>query len=232
MGTQPEPPDLTLPPLGRPTTNSSTASAPAPRRSPTPPTISSAATTPPSLRSPPAARQCRGGQPRAQLVAAGAHAPDSLRLTQLITTISRAPRNATPRPPDAAPGPRVPDAAAARPGGTPEARGGNATPDKAAWTEHCAIGLMADALGRAPHSPSRSRPRCWTRSPKRDPPPNPKRILPPRPTLYPVISSVPRRSVPGRSAAPLDFGPPSRELVNAIVTGDSPALRALDTATA
>jgi hypothetical protein len=109
-------------------------------------------------------------------------------------------------------------------------REANATTlDKAAWIEHCAIGLLAQALGRAPPPP--------VAEPESPPMPDPQPDEgPPQPDLqteadqYAVI--YPRRAAQIRACRGLpprcDFGPPSPELVHAIVTGDSPTLRALD----
>ena len=105
----------------------------------------------------------------------------------------------------------------------------NASLDKAAWLEHCTIGLMADALGRTPPAPME------------EPPPPPsapapvEEAEPPFEQLaeadqYAII--YPRRAALIRSLGGLparcDFGPPSSDLVHAIVTGTSPTLRALD----
>ncbi len=108
----------------------------------------------------------------------------------------------------------------------------NAATDKAAWTEHCAIGLMADALGRT-STPATAEP------PPPPPPmqtPMPMEAAAPQPDpaaeadQYALI--YPRRAALIRSLGGLpatcDFGPPSPELVHSIVTGTSPTLRALD----
>ena len=104
----------------------------------------------------------------------------------------------------------------------------NAGADKAAWTEHCAIGLMTDALGRTP-------------PPATAEPPPPQAALPTEeaePQSGPAAEAdqyaliYPRRAALIRSLGGLpascDFGPPSPDLVHAIVTGTSPTLRALD----
>ena len=101
--------------------------------------------------------------------------------------------------------------------------------DKAAWTEHCAIGLMAEALGF-------TRPASTAEPPPPEPAPLPVKKAEPQPDLlaeadqYAIIH--PRRAALIRAAGGLppkcDFGPPSVDLVNAIVTGTSPTLRALD----
>jgi hypothetical protein len=101
---------------------------------------------------------------------------------------------------------------------------------KAAWVEHCAIGLMAAALGRAPPEPMAE----------------PEPIAAPEPTPEPERDDAfarlgeaeqyaliyPRRAALIRSLGGLpdrcDFGPPEPDLVRAIVTGTSATLRALD----
>ena len=96
----------------------------------------------------------------------------------------------------------------------------------AAWTEHCAIGLMADALGR-PNAPAAA---------PAPPPPPPE----PEPEdkfaslseadqyaiLYPRRAALIRRH--GGLPPDCDFGPPEPDLERAIATGTSPILRALD----
>jgi hypothetical protein len=102
--------------------------------------------------------------------------------------------------------------------------------DKAAWIEHCAVGLMADALGREPPAPMAA-----PQPPPSAPEPEPEdefRTLT-EAEQYAVI--YPRRAAVIRSLGGLpgkpDFDPPPPELVHAIVTGTSPVLRALATAT-
>jgi hypothetical protein len=105
----------------------------------------------------------------------------------------------------------------------------NVSLDRAAWLEHCTIGLMADALGRNPPAPMA------------EPPPPPSAPTPPEeawPQPDPLAEAdeyaiiYPRRAALIRSLGGLpprcDFGPPEPELVQAIVTGISPTLRALD----
>jgi hypothetical protein len=97
--------------------------------------------------------------------------------------------------------------------------------DRAALTEYCAVGLMAEALGQTPPAAM----------------PEPPPAAPPEPEApvvdlfaeadrYAVIH--PRRAARIRTLGglpePCDFGPPEPELVHAIVTGTSPTLRALD----
>ena len=104
----------------------------------------------------------------------------------------------------------------------------NAAADQDAWTEHCAIGMMANALGEAsPEAPP---------EPSPPPPPVPQPAEEPEPDLvaeadrYAVI--YPQRAARIRSLGglpqPCDFGPPPPELVDAIVTGTSSTLRALE----
>jgi hypothetical protein len=100
---------------------------------------------------------------------------------------------------------------------------------KAAWIEHCAVALMADALGRYPPAPVAE-----------PPPPEPE----PAPQSEPAdpfsrlteaeqyALTYPRRAALIRALGGLparcDFGPPAPELVAAIVAGTSPHLRTLD----
>ena len=55
----------------------------------------------------------------------------------------------------------------------------SAATDKAAWLEHCAIGLMADALGRAPSAPVAAPPPV---SPAREPETEDEFHTPPKPS--------------------------------------------------
>ena len=101
--------------------------------------------------------------------------------------------------------------------------------EKAAWIEHCAIGLMADALGRPQPAPI-------AEPPPPDAAPTPEEETPPpsdplaEADQYAII--YPRRAALIRSLGGLppncDFGAPAPELVHAIVTGTSPTLHALD----
>jgi hypothetical protein len=102
----------------------------------------------------------------------------------------------------------------------------------AAWIEHCALGLMAEALGRAPVAPTAE--------------PEPAPVPMPAPAPAPETDdpfallteaeqyavTYPRRAALIRSLGGLpdkcDFGPPAPALVHAIVTGAGPTLRALD----
>lgn len=99
---------------------------------------------------------------------------------------------------------------------------------QAAWIEHCATGLMADALGLDRPPPP---------APPPDPPasPLPEPAEPPRDTaaeaeryaqIYPQRAALIRRL--GRLPDNPSFGPPDEDLVCALVNGRSPALVALD----
>ena len=107
----------------------------------------------------------------------------------------------------------------------------NVTADRAAWTEHCAIGLMVDALGRwggRGRWPSRLR-QAARSEPARD-----KRNRCQRPVAaaeeYALI--YPRRAALIRSLGRVpdnpSFGPPEEFLVRALVNGRTPVLMALD----
>jgi hypothetical protein len=112
-----------------------------------------------------------------------------------------------------------------------EADGG--VSEKAAWIEHCAIGMMTQALPDAPPLAAMEPP-----PPPVHEPPQPEADTEPYidpvaaaeeyAILYPdrarLIRS--RRGLPDR----LDFGPPEDDLVQALVTGRTPALLALDNA--
>ena len=105
----------------------------------------------------------------------------------------------------------------------------HAARDQAAWTEHCAINLMADALGRTPPAPLAEPPpppAVATQLAEPAPQPDPAAEAEQYAVIYPRRAALIRAlgGLPDR----LDFGPPAPELVRAIVTGDSPALRALD----
>jgi hypothetical protein len=103
--------------------------------------------------------------------------------------------------------------------------------DKAARTGYCAIGLMADALPGAPRAAAEMEPPA---SPLSAPDP----VLEMEPEADPMAEAdqyaiiYPQRAKQiralGRLPDGLDFGPPSPELVHAIVTGANPILRALD----
>ncbi len=104
----------------------------------------------------------------------------------------------------------------------------NATADKAAWSEHCALGMMTDALGLAspaatPEPPPPSPP---DPQPPEEPKPDPAAEADQYALIYPQRAA--RIRALGGLPQPSDFGPPPPELVHAIVTGTSPTLRALE----
>jgi hypothetical protein len=90
----------------------------------------------------------------------------------------------------------------------------------AAWTEHCVAGLMAEALGRAPPAPLEPAQEAA----------EPASNLATEADQYAVVYPDRARQIRAAGGLPANcrFGPPSSELVRAIVTGTSPALRALD----
>ena len=102
----------------------------------------------------------------------------------------------------------------------------SAATDRAAWTEHCAAGLMAQALPGAP-------PMVMAEPP---PPPEPVREEEPEAdpvaeaeeyaVLYPQRAALIRRL--GRVPDNVSFGPPEDRLVRALVTSRTPTLLALD----
>ena len=111
-----------------------------------------------------------------------------------------------------------------------------AATDRAAWSEHCTIGLMTAALTDAPPTDAPSPPAAPA-----EPPPAPPPSAPPvdeepqldwaaEAELYAIL--YPRRARLIRSLGRLpdkpDFGPPPPELVHAVVTGTTPHLLALD----
>ena len=107
-----------------------------------------------------------------------------------------------------------------------------AATDRAAWSEHCSIGLMMDALGES--MPAEAMP-----APVAEPPPAaepaadeaPKRDLAAEAEMYAIM--YPRRAklirTHGGLPDTIDFGPPDPELVPFIVNGTTPALLSLDT---
>ncbi|HME27581.1 MAG TPA: hypothetical protein VKI44_40710 [Acetobacteraceae bacterium] len=110
-----------------------------------------------------------------------------------------------------------------------------AATDRAAWSEHCTIGLMTDALADAPPAvpaepppPAPEPPAPAAAEPPEDA--EPKRDLAAEAELFAIM--YPRRAklIRSRGGLPekLDFGPPDLELVPFIVTGTTPALLALD----
>ncbi len=102
----------------------------------------------------------------------------------------------------------------------------HAAADRAAWTEHCAIGLMTDALGTPPPPPMAEPPPPPPQQPTEEPAADPIAEAEQYAIIYPQRAA--RIRILGGLPQPLDFGPPSPELVQAIITGDTPTLRALD----
>jgi hypothetical protein len=102
--------------------------------------------------------------------------------------------------------------------------------DRANWTEHCAMNLMADALGRyAPAAAEEPAP-----PPAPEPPPEPDLaaeadnfalVHPDLTALIRIAGCLPE---PVRAALDPAMVPPSPALLEAIVTGTSARLRALD----
>jgi len=107
--------------------------------------------------------------------------------------------------------------------------------DRANWTEHCAIGLMADALGRDAPAPIEE---------PAPPPPAPMPVQAAKlhpdmiieaeqfalihPNLTALIRAAGCLPEPVLAALGPAIAPPSPALLHAIVTGISPSLRALD----
>jgi hypothetical protein len=91
---------------------------------------------------------------------------------------------------------------------------------------------MADALGRAPLAAMAEPPPAPAPIHEAVPAPEPKADIAAEADYYAVV--YPQRAARIRALgglpAKLDFGPPSPELVHAIVTGTSPVLQALGTA--
>jgi len=111
----------------------------------------------------------------------------------------------------------------------------NASLDKAAWIEHAAIGLMADALGRTQPAPMAEPPPPQSAPiPVEEAEPQPDPVA--EAEQYAIIH--PRRAALIRSQGGLTetvmaghdpaIAPPPPEVVHAIVNGTSPNLRALD----
>ena len=109
----------------------------------------------------------------------------------------------------------------------------NATRDQAAWIEHCAIGLMMQAQpGAAPVAMPDPPPP--PPAPEPAPAGEPRTDLAAEADLYAVM--YPRRAalIRSRGGVPdnVSFGAPADDLARILVTGRSPALLALDHASA
>jgi hypothetical protein len=99
----------------------------------------------------------------------------------------------------------------------------NAATDRAAWTEYCAIGLMADALGRAPLAAMAEPPPAPDPVREAEPKADPQADIAAEADFHAAVhpQRAARIRVLGGRPAKLDFGPPSSEIVHAIVTGTS-----------
>jgi hypothetical protein len=104
-----------------------------------------------------------------------------------------------------------------------------ATADRAAWTEHCAIGLMANAMSGAPFvampEPSPQPPAA---EPAHDEKPRsgPIALAEEYARIYPERAALIRRH--GGVPPNTKFGPPGDDVIHGVVTGQTPALLALD----
>lgn len=105
--------------------------------------------------------------------------------------------------------------------------------DKAAWIESCAIGLMTDALGGARPAAVAEPPPPAAQPQAEEPVADPIAAAEQYAIIHPqfaahirALGGLPETIVPGLDPT---VDPPSPELVQAIVAGNSPALRALDT---
>jgi hypothetical protein len=111
----------------------------------------------------------------------------------------------------------------------------NASLDKAAWLEHCTVGLMADALRRtapapvAEPPPPQSAPLAPLQAePQPDPVADAEQYAishPRRAALIRSLGCLPDTVVPGLDPT---TDPPPPEVLHAIVAGTTPILRALD----
>src|SRR5215472_9083511 len=111
-----------------------------------------------------------------------------------------------------------------------------AATDRAAWSEHCSIGLMTDALAGSPGEPVPVL--APASSPAPEPPPAkepaadeaPKRDLAAEAEMYAIMYPRRARLIRAYGGLPnsIDFGPPDPELVPFIVHGTTTALLALD----
>ncbi len=107
----------------------------------------------------------------------------------------------------------------------------NATLDQATWIEHCAVSLMADALGRSPPAPVAEpppvpAPRIPEPAQADEPQADPTAAAEEYAVTYPQRAALIRRL--GRVPDNPTFGPPDAVLVRALVTGRTATLLALD----
>ena len=99
--------------------------------------------------------------------------------------------------------------------------------DRAAWTEHCAAGLMAQALpGARPAAVAEPPPPPEPPAPEPEPEADPVAEAEEYAVLYPQRAALIRRL--GRVPDNVSFGPPEDRLVRALVTSRTPTLLALD----
>lgn len=99
--------------------------------------------------------------------------------------------------------------------------------DKAAWNEHCIIGLMAEALGRdAPAAMAPPQPQPQPEAEAKPPPFEQLSEAEQYAVMYPRRAALIRRL--GGLPQPCDFGPPEAALVRAIIATDTPIMRAVD----
>jgi hypothetical protein len=101
----------------------------------------------------------------------------------------------------------------------------NVATDRAAWTEHCAAGLMAQALPGA-RPAAMAEPPPLPEQPAPEPEADPVAEAEEYAVLYPQRAALIRRL--GRVPDNVSFGPPEDRLVRALVTSRTPALLALD----
>jgi hypothetical protein len=113
----------------------------------------------------------------------------------------------------------------------------SAATDRAAWSEHCTIGLMTDALADAPPAvpaepPQPPQPPQPPAPAVAEPPADakPKRDLADEAELYAIMYPRRARLIRGLGGLPdnPDFGPPDADLVPFIAKGTTPALLELD----
>jgi len=107
--------------------------------------------------------------------------------------------------------------------------------DRAAWAEHCAVSLMAEALAPNPHPNPLPQPQPAPPAPCPDTgaveaEPDPLAEAEHYATIYPERAALIRAL--GRVPDDVSFGPPDDDLVQALLTARTPALAALDRASA